>query len=136
MERRLKFPLGQEVAAGFVVPDLDQLPPPTHEEVARRAYAIYEARGGGNGRALDDWLQAEKGALRREGGPGRGASCHRADPPALDGRRVPKAGIAFAATRPDIVIAVTAAAMDAVLLTRNARDFSGIPGLRLEGVPG
>jgi hypothetical protein len=52
MERRLKFPLGQEVAAGFVVPDLEQLPPPRHEEIARRAYAIYQARGGGNGRAL------------------------------------------------------------------------------------
>jgi predicted nucleic acid-binding protein len=34
----------------------------------------------------------------------------------------------------DIAIGVTAAAMDAVLLTRNARDFAGIPDLRLESV--
>ena len=32
----------------------------------------------------------------------------------------------------DVAIGVTAAAHDAVLLTRNARDFAGIPDLRLE----
>ncbi len=32
----------------------------------------------------------------------------------------------------DIAIGVTAAAMDALLLTRNARDFAGIPTLRVE----
>lgn len=34
----------------------------------------------------------------------------------------------------DIAIGVTAAATSAVLLTRNARDFAGIPGLELEAV--
>jgi predicted nucleic acid-binding protein len=34
----------------------------------------------------------------------------------------------------DIAIGVTAAAMEAVLLTRNARDFAGIPDLSLEAV--
>lgn len=34
----------------------------------------------------------------------------------------------------DIAIGVTAAAFDAVLLTRNARDFAGIPDLRLETI--
>lgn len=34
----------------------------------------------------------------------------------------------------DIAIGVTAAKSDAILLTRNARDFAGIPGLRLEPV--
>jgi len=34
----------------------------------------------------------------------------------------------------DIAIGVTAAAADAVLLTRNARDFAGIPELRVEAV--
>jgi hypothetical protein len=28
-------------------------------EIARRAYEIFEQRGGGHGRDLDDWLQAE-----------------------------------------------------------------------------
>lgn len=28
--------------------------------IARRAQEIYEARGGEHGRALDDWLQAER----------------------------------------------------------------------------
>jgi tRNA(fMet)-specific endonuclease VapC len=32
----------------------------------------------------------------------------------------------------DVAIGVTAATHDAVLVTRNARDFAGIPGLRLE----
>jgi predicted nucleic acid-binding protein len=34
----------------------------------------------------------------------------------------------------DIAIGVTAAALGATLVTRNARDFAGIPGLELEGV--
>ena len=33
----------------------------------------------------------------------------------------------------DIAIGVTSAAMEARLLTRNARDFEGIPGLEVEG---
>lgn len=33
----------------------------------------------------------------------------------------------------DVAIGVTAAARQAVLLTRNARDFAGIPDLKLEG---
>ncbi len=32
----------------------------------------------------------------------------------------------------DVAIGVTAAAQEAVLMTRNARDFAGIPGLRVE----
>lgn len=32
----------------------------------------------------------------------------------------------------DVAIGVTAAAHDAVLLTRNARHFAGVPGLRIE----
>ena len=34
----------------------------------------------------------------------------------------------------DIAIGVTAAAMEARLLTRNARDFAGIPDLEVEGL--
>ena len=32
----------------------------THEEITRRAYQLYEARGGEHGRDLQDWLQAER----------------------------------------------------------------------------
>ena len=35
----------------------------------------------------------------------------------------------------DIAIGVTAALHDATLLTRNARDFAGIPGLEVEDLP-
>jgi Protein of unknown function (DUF2934) len=38
--------------------------PLSHESrmnrIARRAHEIYEARGGQDGKALDDWLQAER----------------------------------------------------------------------------
>jgi hypothetical protein len=33
---------------------------PTQDEIATRAYHLYLARGGTNGQALDDWLQAER----------------------------------------------------------------------------
>jgi outer membrane protein TolC len=33
---------------------------PSAEDVARRAYELYEARGGEPGADLDDWLQAER----------------------------------------------------------------------------
>jgi hypothetical protein len=37
------------------------LPPtPSSEEIARRAYEIYLARGGAAGHEQEDWLQAEK----------------------------------------------------------------------------
>ena len=38
--------------------------PPDHpsrlDQIARRAHQIYPARGGDDGRNLDDWLQAER----------------------------------------------------------------------------
>ena len=34
-----------------------------HEAVARRAYEIWQRRGGAPGRDLDDWLQAERELL-------------------------------------------------------------------------
>jgi hypothetical protein len=32
---------------------------PAHDDIARRAYSLYEARGGEPGHDLDDWLTAE-----------------------------------------------------------------------------
>jgi hypothetical protein len=34
-------------------------PTPTHEEIARRAYEFYLARGGEHGHAEEDWARAE-----------------------------------------------------------------------------
>jgi hypothetical protein len=42
------------VAAAAGVADLN------YDEVARRAYEIYCGRGGANGSAVDDWLEAER----------------------------------------------------------------------------
>jgi hypothetical protein len=33
---------------------------PTDDEIAKRAYELYLARGGAPGHALDDWLEAER----------------------------------------------------------------------------
>jgi DUF2934 family protein len=32
----------------------------TEAEISRRAYQLYQARGGVNGSPLDDWLEAER----------------------------------------------------------------------------
>jgi hypothetical protein len=36
------------------------LPHPTHDDIARRAYQLYEQRGGAHGRDWEDWFQAER----------------------------------------------------------------------------
>ena len=33
--------------------------PPTYDEIARRAYELYQQRGGTGGQDWDDWLRAE-----------------------------------------------------------------------------
>ena len=33
---------------------------PTHDEIARRAYQLFEKRGAAHGHDWDDWLQAER----------------------------------------------------------------------------
>ena len=35
-------------------------PQPTYEQIAARAYAIYQRRGGAPGDPLGDWVQAER----------------------------------------------------------------------------
>jgi len=41
---------------------------PSHEEIAARAYAVYQQRGGGDGEDLDDWLRAERELLQERSG--------------------------------------------------------------------
>lgn len=38
---------------------------PNHEQIARRAYEIYEARGQTTGHELEDWIQAERELLAK-----------------------------------------------------------------------
>jgi hypothetical protein len=40
---------------------------PSHEEIAARAYSLYEARGAGHGDDLNDWLEAEHELLQEYG---------------------------------------------------------------------
>jgi hypothetical protein len=36
---------------------------PSHQDIADRAYSLFQARGADNGFDLDDWLQAERELL-------------------------------------------------------------------------
>lgn len=42
---------------------------PTHDEIAKRAYELYLARGTTPGHALDDWLEAERQLAAEVGVP-------------------------------------------------------------------
>ena len=53
--RRDTFPGSAAVAAAA----------PSHEEIARLAYAYWEARGHPHGSAQEDWFRAERELLRR-----------------------------------------------------------------------
>jgi hypothetical protein len=46
---------------------------PTHEEIALRAYEIYQERGGAPGNELEDWTRAERELLKKSSKPGRKA---------------------------------------------------------------
>jgi hypothetical protein len=50
-----------------------------HAVIARRAFEIYERRGGGHGHDWEDWLQAEREVLAALGASIEGTSSH--DPP-------------------------------------------------------
>lgn len=57
--------------ASMSLKDADYHPSPT--EVQRRAYELYVKRGGGHGRDLEDWLEAERQLHRQQGKePARG----------------------------------------------------------------
>ena len=54
MNRKPKEPITPERTAHPT-----QTPSELQEQIRRRAYELYEQRGGEDGRELDDWLQAE-----------------------------------------------------------------------------
>jgi hypothetical protein len=37
---------------------------PTHDEIARLAFSLYESRGQQNGQYIEDWLRAEQELVR------------------------------------------------------------------------
>jgi hypothetical protein len=39
--------------------------PPSHDDIAKLAHALWEARGGGDGGAEEDWLEAERQLLQQ-----------------------------------------------------------------------
>jgi hypothetical protein len=61
-ERALDNPLSTELQAAS---------PDRSDQVSRRAYDLYLARGGEHGRDLDDWTQAERELA--DGGDDRGS---------------------------------------------------------------
>ena len=54
MNQKPKEPITPETTA-YPTQALSEL----QEQIRLRAYELYEQRGGGDGRELDDWLQAE-----------------------------------------------------------------------------
>jgi hypothetical protein len=40
---------------------------PSHEEVARRAYELFQSRGGESGHDIEHWLEAERELSRASG---------------------------------------------------------------------
>jgi hypothetical protein len=55
---------------------------PSHEEIERRAYEIFSARGGELGDPAQDWLEAER-QLREEARHGAGRRASRSRGPEL-----------------------------------------------------
>ena len=55
------LPTDAEIAAeaAAIYPDTNA-GPPTPEQIAHEAYAIYQSRGGQHGSDLDDWIEAER----------------------------------------------------------------------------
>ncbi|MEZ5287337.1 MAG: DUF2934 domain-containing protein [Vicinamibacterales bacterium] len=66
MAKRRKTPDVHDVAAesAAIYPDTSA-GPPTPEQIAAEAHAIYRERGSGHGRELDDWLEAERRLSQR-----------------------------------------------------------------------
>jgi hypothetical protein len=55
--------LGQPVQAPAIPAE------PTHDEIALRAWSIYESRGAGHGQAFDDWVEAKRQLYAERGLP-------------------------------------------------------------------
>ena len=53
------LPTGSDMAAR-TADAVSQAPESRLNRIAKRAHEIYEARGGEHGKALEDWLQAER----------------------------------------------------------------------------
>lgn len=56
----------EAAAAGRTV-ESSAFPELTHDEIALRAWSIYERRGGGHGQAMEDWFQAKAELIRERG---------------------------------------------------------------------
>jgi DUF2934 family protein len=56
----------QETRAGSSTKRPSQTPMLAHDDIARRAYQIYEQRGAGHGHDVDDWCQAEQELAREK----------------------------------------------------------------------
>jgi len=68
---RDRLPTDAEIAAeaAAIYPDTNA-GPPTPEQIAEEAYAIYQSRGGQHGRDVDDWVEAERRLRQKMRGGG------------------------------------------------------------------
>lgn len=54
--------------ASVHIPDDAVTEAPTHEEIAARAFELFEERGSADGSAVDDWIEAERQLLVERAG--------------------------------------------------------------------
>jgi hypothetical protein len=59
-----RTPIGRARRETYQLPPV-ALPTPSHDEIARLAYAYWEARGRQHGCHEEDWYRAERELLRR-----------------------------------------------------------------------
>jgi len=57
-------PVATPHPAATVAPLALRVPRPEHREIARRAYELYQQRGGADGADWDDWFRAESQLLQ------------------------------------------------------------------------
>jgi hypothetical protein len=61
VNQTVSTPAAVPTATGEVANRLESLASePTHDEIAQRAYQLYQARGSEHGRDRDDWFHAER----------------------------------------------------------------------------
>ena len=60
MSRKSEIAMEYAIAPSDMGKNTDRRLHPTHDEIARLAYSLYESRGQQEGHQMEDWLRAEQ----------------------------------------------------------------------------
>ena len=64
MSRECAIAMEHALAPSDIGKNIDRRLYPTHDEIARLAYSLYESRGRQEGHQMEDWLRAEQELVR------------------------------------------------------------------------